>query len=365
MRLADRSASRASNNFNALRLLAAGLVVISHSYPLTGYVEPKFCRQLVGTIGVAIFFSISGYLVAKSWDGDPRPWHYIIKRALRLLPGLFVVILLLGLVVGPLLSDLSLFAYFKHLAVYRFIGQESVLYTFSGGSLPGVFTHNPYPGTIDGSLWTLPLEALAYVGAACLGAFGALRGRRRLSLVSLLVLTVLISPVVDNRAISIPGPLHPILPEALYFWALFNAGSVLYAYRERIVLRWGIFALLLVACVALGQTSWFYVGSLVFIPYGVLVLAYRTSPDLAILTAPGDVSYGVYIYAFPVQQVIARLWGRGLGPAGMLTLSLVPVYLLALVSWRTIESPALKLKQRFTARAVHPNSFPPPPISGG
>jgi peptidoglycan/LPS O-acetylase OafA/YrhL len=80
--------------------------------------------------------------------------------------------------------------------------------------------------------------------------------------------------------------------------------------------------------------------------YGTLVLAFRTPAGLRRVAAPGDVSYGVYVYAFPVQQSLWALWGSGLSPGVMFAIAAPITYLLALLSWRLIERPALRLKRR-------------------
>jgi peptidoglycan/LPS O-acetylase OafA/YrhL len=84
--------------------------------------------------------------------------------------------------------------------------------------------------------------------------------------------------------------------------------------------------------------------ALIALPYLVLVLAYRTPSRLGAITRPGDLSYGIYVYAFPAQQLAAYAWGPGLTPGVMLALVALPVYLIALASWRLVEAPALRLK---------------------
>lgn len=102
-----------SNNLNALRLIAAGLVLYGHSFVFLGLHEPYFLSWLhLGTLGVYIFFTISGFLVSQSWDRDPHLLRFFIRRALRIFPGLFVCLLLSILVLGPLVSTLPTKDYF-------------------------------------------------------------------------------------------------------------------------------------------------------------------------------------------------------------------------------------------------------------
>jgi peptidoglycan/LPS O-acetylase OafA/YrhL len=126
---------------------------------------------------------------------------------------------------------------------------------------------------------------------------------------------------------------------------LFLAGSLLFAARERIRLSWWVAGALGVLWVVSWKSEWVVVAASLFIPYAILVIAYRAPIRLNALVRPGDVSYGVYVYAFPVQQTIALAW-KGVAPLAMLAIAAPITYLLGLTSWRLVESPALALKGR-------------------
>jgi peptidoglycan/LPS O-acetylase OafA/YrhL len=114
-------------------------------------------------------------------------------------------------------------------------------------------------------------------------------------------------------------------------------------------------ALLIVLWALSWDGAWVSATGAVAIGFAVLVLAFRTPRALRRIVAPGDVSYGIYVYAFPVQQSVAHMWGSGLGPLTMLAIAFPITYALAFASWRLIERPALALKRRFG------RSDPPPP----
>lgn len=354
MRIADRVGSR-RNNFNALRLIAALMVLVSHCFALTGRREPlaSLSGQTLGDLGVSIFFAISGFLIAKSWVDAPALPRFILKRALRLIPGLFVAVLITALVLGPLVTTLSPSSYLSQIGVYRYIVENSVLDTVNG-RLPGVFAHDVYPGAVNGSLWTLPVEAVAYAGAAVLGLLGALRGRAALVLGTFALLLLLSTPVLDVSSVGGAGTVGSNLGLVLYLGGLFDAGVLLYVLRERIVLRWDVAAGLTIIWVASFGSSWVQTTAMLAIPYLVLILAYRTPLWLSAITRPGDLSYGIYIYSFPAQQLAVELWGPGLQPAVMFGLVVAPVYLMAFLSWRFVESPALRFKRRVTASESRP-----------
>lgn len=349
MRIADGLASR-RNNFDALRLAGALMVLISHSFALTGRPEPlgSLSGQTLGELGVSLFFSISGFLIAKSWLDDPALVPFIVKRALRLLPALIIAVLLTALVVGPIESTLGPSVFLTRVGVYRYIVENSVLYTVNG-RLPGVFVHNVYPGAVNGSLWTLPVEAAAYAGVAVLGLLGMLRKRVTPAALSFVVLFALSTPLLKVGSVAGQGSIGGNLSLVIYLGGVFNAGILLYLMRESIDLRWDLAAGLAIIWIVTFNTAWVQTTAMVAIPYIVLVLAYRTPRQLAAITRFGDLSYGIYIYAFPVQQIASNAWGPGMRPGVMLLVVVVPVFCLAFLSWHLIESPALRLKRRLVA----------------
>ena len=346
--LAVRTEDR-RNAFDVLRLVAASLVLLSHCYPLTGRDEPiaDLTGSTMGEIGVVMFFAMSGFLISKSWTDQPRTFPFAVKRGLRLLPGLIVAVVLTAFVMGPLVTSLSPGAYLTSLEPYVYVLRNSVLVTFSG-TLPGVFTDNVYPNAVNGSLWTLPVEALAYVGAAMIGFVTAFR--RPALIAGLLALAlILISPPVDvgNRLSSGSGVATANLNIVLAVYAAFAAGMLIWALRERFVLRWPILIALTALWVATWASGWQVITLVLLVSYAVIFAAFRLPEGARALTRRvGDLSYGIYIYAFPAQQLAEHAWGPGLTPGGMLVLAAPPVAVLAFCSWRLIEAPALALKRK-------------------
>jgi peptidoglycan/LPS O-acetylase OafA/YrhL len=167
-----------SNNFGLIRLVAASLVVFGHSFDLVRRPEPlaPTLELTWGTIGVLIFFSMSGFLVARSWATGPRLVEFATKRALRLLPALFVSSLVCAVVLGPLVTTEPLRSYLDDPATKTYVLDNSLLQTVY--ALPNVFGNLPFPGTVNGSLWTLPIEAKAYAFVAVVGLLGLLRRQR-------------------------------------------------------------------------------------------------------------------------------------------------------------------------------------------
>ena len=364
-RVAD--ADRGNNNFDLLRLGGAILVLFAHSFDLVGAPEPFPSlgpNMNWGFVGVLIFFSISGFLVSRSWARSPRLIPFAVKRALRLMPALIVALLLTALVLGPLVTALSAHAYLGNPETKAYILDNATMQ--SNYYLPGVFLHNAYPNAVNGSLWTLPLEVKAYVFVALIGMLGLLR-RFKLALVGIAGLIVL--SCIDGFRSLVPATNHFVaglvnvqLPAQLVqqaqagtynvfteVFAAFAVGAALYALRKWVILRWEL-ALAAVAAwlgtIALGATAT-EVGAVVLAPYVVLCLAYGTHAYVRLPSRIGDYSYGAYVYGFPVQQTISFLM-YPIGGWLMFALATPLTMLLAIASWHVVERPALNIKHRLT-----------------
>lgn len=343
VRLVDVAGSRL-NNFDSLRLIAAMMVVVDHSFPIQG--QPHFLADTLGTTlgGLAVwsFFAMSGFLITKSWIEDPNAVRFVWKRALRLMPAFIVAVLFCALVVGAIATDLSFGDYLHAPATWSFVKHNVVMWPITY-SLPGVFQHNPYPGAVNGSLWSLPIEVLAYGVVLALGITGLLR--RRGAVVALLAGALYVNwHLISNGWLG--GGVWMGMP-VVQLWDLlsvFLIGSLYYLFRERIVLSWKIALALIALYVVSIHTSYVGIVFYLLVPYLLMTIAYMPLPRLKALARPGDVSYGVYIYAFPVQQLFAN-WYPSASPWTSTLVAAPVTYVLAYASWRVIEKPALGLKR--------------------
>ena len=252
----DAASHERKNNFDVLRLAAATLVLISHSFVVVGANEPFVGHWPLGTLGVEIFFAISGFLVAKSWFAQPRLGAFAVKRGLRIVPALAVIVLALALVLGPALTEGSLGTYFHSSQTYTY-PVDNVAATVSGGTvrhvaldLPGVFTSNP-DHSVDKSLWTLPIEVRAYIALALVGALGLLSGGLPLLAIGFFALSVMpdsitTTPVIGSGLDFLRGGGG----EASHLIAMFFFSALLYRYRTRVALRADLAAVAFVALVA-------------------------------------------------------------------------------------------------------------------
>lgn len=327
-----------SNNFDAIRLAAALLVLCSHQLFFLGRTQPTLAGHTLGEIAVMAFFVISGYLVAESWYRDPHIVRFALRRCLRLWPALAVATVVIALL-AAFVTTLSVRDYFGG-ATAHFIThnlQLRVVY-----QLPGVFVtgENKAISAVNGSWWTIPVEMKCYLWLALLGLIG-LR-RRWLSVLALGVVGILFVQ-------SLPG--HPKADAAhnlrFLYIAFFMTGvcarqfnSELLRFRTLWVCA-GL-ALLLGAVV----TSSPDLAALTVIAPFVLITGSLSTPGLRSAARFGDLSYGIYIYAYFVQQLSVRYWPSAPSLAGSLAFSIFVTAGLAWCSWHLVEAPALRLKRR-------------------
>lgn len=358
---AGRPAAR-GNNLDLVRFVAAALVLVSHSYTLTGYGgEPAlFAYGTLGGLAVVVFFLISGFLVTASWQRNPHLLAFARNRALRIMPALVVVVLLCVLVLGPWLTTLPLGEYLVHPQTRQYLA--NVTFTRLHYALPGVFADNPYANAVNGSLWTLPIEVAMYVGVALLALSGLLRRS------AVLVLAIVLGVAwfgggkdwIDGAAPHLPRvlPPSPVVQLGLWFWT----GSVLWLFRDHVRYRGWIALLLLIAARLVQGTL---PGALllhVALPYAVFWFAQADLGQLRRFGRHGDFSYGMYLYAFPVQQTIAHFGGARWPFPVYIAVCLATTLVCAVASWHWIEAPALRLKHRGEARPAARTTGEPPRV---
>jgi peptidoglycan/LPS O-acetylase OafA/YrhL len=344
---------KSSNNFDFLRLTAAFFVIISHSFYLTGYtLEPlKLINNSMGfgNLAVAMFFIISGYLITKSWVRNPSALRYLWSRLLRIVPGLAGVVLLTIFILGPLVTALPLKQYFLDPGTWLYLKNIGI-YGINF-YLPGVFLHNPYPAAVNGSLWTLPMEFTMYLTVLALGLLGLINKRRFVLFITLA--SVAIYAYAKYPSLGAYAPLYSWLTAlgfiqcfsmlAAYFPIFFLMGMTFFLYRDSIRLDWKPFLLFSALWLLSLWSQYTDIASFFCLPYMVLFLAFHPTRHLKNAGRYGDFSYGLYIYAFPVQQSLAYAF-PGIAPAAMLLMTVPATLLLAIASWKLIESRALALK---------------------
>lgn len=324
------------NNFDFLRLAAATMVLVSHQHALMGMAEPGLTGLYsLGEFGVCVFFVISGFLVTQSWLRDPHVLRFLAKRLLRIWPGLFAVTCVAALVVGPIVSDLDVRRYFSSPELREYF--SSLELTHIDFALPGVFAHNPFPTTVNGSLWTIALEVHWYLLLAIAGLVGALRWRW-MALCGIVAFAVYHFGVYHAET-------NPVRIHSREYGLFFLAGALLQLFRDGWV---GRRALLVAGSLAIGAvlfaTGWHVLAVLVSLPCLVIVTGETSTPFLRRFGRLGDLSYGVYVYAFMAQQTLVWKLGASGSFALDLLATIVVTFICAWLSWHLVEKRALSFK---------------------
>jgi peptidoglycan/LPS O-acetylase OafA/YrhL len=331
------------NNFNLLRMAAATAVLVSHAWPLSlgaSAVEPLYAATgyKLGTTAVTIFFTISGFFITKSFETRVSISDFAIARIARIYPALFVVLLLSVAVLGPVFTDLKLHDYVADRHTWTYLPKNLLLAKMQW-QLPGVFLANPYPGAVNGSLWTLFKEVLCYLLVVLAGVTRLSRPR---------FFPVLLAVVVGASLLVPQSEGGDLLHAAATLTLPFAMGAAAYIYRRFVPVSGPLALALIAVAVILRSTILYPSAHAIALSYAALWLGFVRIPGLHIYNRLGDLSYGMYIYAFPIQQILIKV-NEGLSPIGLILCSLPITVLLAYVSWTLIEAPSLAHRHRLAA----------------
>ena len=308
-------------------------MLIGHAWPLTGQSNPPAVAGIhIYDLAVYVFFSLSGFLITTSWHREPVARFYLAKRALRIFPALVVLVVLTVFVVGALATTVGAAAYFGSAETWRYLANVSLVVTYD---LPGLFGGNPLH-VVNGALWSLGPEFLCYLAVLGLGLL-LRRGR------------VLAAVVLAGVFIGVAFvPIQP-LGEIVSAMAFFGVGAVIAAVaRGRrlpllpvvvLIPLWLLAAWLLPIDSQLGRMKLAWL----FLPYIVIALGQASTPVVRRLSRFGDISYGMYLWGFLVQQLVVQLAGVLPVPLDIAVVVLATAAI-AFASWHLVERRALALK---------------------
>ena len=206
--------------------------------------------------------------------------------------------------------------------------------------MPGVFANNPYQYAINGSLWTLKYELICYIIIALFGFLGLLKKR---FLISSILLSVILTSLMSIYNLHESGILYTLY-YLCHFYIFFGGGSCYYIFRKHIILDYRLFFIFSILILIVSTTPLFYLAIAVFGSYLIFYLSFIVIPSLNNFARYGDFSYGMYIYAFPVQQTISFLFASNRHWLFNISLATPIILLCAACSWHLIEKKALSLK---------------------
>ena len=346
------------NSLSLLRLVFAAMVLLDHAFPLGGFhgdTDPMWGwtrgQESFGGLAVAGFFVVSGFLVTRSYDGSPNPFSYIWKRFLRIFPGFWVCLLVTVALFGTIAF------WFEHGSLHAYLHgypdppasylKSNALLSMNQwnidnllGSTP--YAHSGFPQAFNGSLWTLIYEFKCYLGVMVLGMIGVFhRWRASVIVLSLGLWALQLKQYHD------PGFLKGWFllgdPNMVLLAFIFSVGMLFYLYRDKVIVSTTLAAIALVVLVVGMRTQLYYGVGLVAWAYLCMWAAVRL--PFHHVDRYGDFSYGLYIYAFPVEQIFALYGVNRWGLAPYVLLSLGAALVLAVGSWYGVERPFLRLKR--------------------
>lgn len=340
-RNADTTASNRHNNFNLLRLIAAFFVVVSHSFGilLRGYEQPGIHLQhqfiILSDMGLFIFFSISGYLVTHSLLNSSSYTMYLWKRFLRIVPALLVVNLTC-IVMGLLLTNLSPTQFLLNSFTWKYLLLNSTL-LHNQFLLPGVFD-SLQDKSINASIWTITVEVRLYLLLLLAGIFSILK--RKYLLLFLFILLQIIRLIFSFYPIDTKGVYVDVY---FVYGSIFFAGVLFAIFQNS--LQISPIIMLLFLGIALCVPHVVLQSILLVLPIAYFVIKVGKSSAFLQLKDK-DFSYGLYLYAFPIQQIFLLLLGYSVNVWVHIILSTTSALILAILSWFYIEKPALQYKQK-------------------
>lgn len=332
-----------TSGFDYLRVFLSVAVLCWHSYLITHGLQQTFVfaadtLHYASRLILPMFFALSGFLVAGSLLRNSLQ-QFLWLRVVRLVPALAVEVVLSALILGPIVTIFTLDKYFHDPLFFTYFWNTIGHIQFF---LPGVFLDHPFARVVNTSLWTVPYELLCYI-ALTLASLVTLFKRPRIFAV-IFVIAVVVKTVLNLKYGS--GVSYPPNLGGRQLVVCFLAGVLLYINRDIIPYSSG---LALLAAI----TGYIFVRNYDLVFLSVLPLAYVTvwlgllNPGKLPIVFTGDYSYGVYLYAAPIQQAVFHFTAVGKSYAGNVVLTLISVCFFAAFSWHAIERPALKLKNLF------------------
>ncbi len=346
---------RDQNNFDLMRLAASWSVLFSHCYALAGVPlgEPYLGALGVDTLGgagVSVFFVLSGYLITDAWLRRKSALQFVFNRLRRIYPALVVCVILTVAVVGPAFTQLDAASYFRHRDT------ASYLWTMTGWDirflLPGVFEMNPLKAAVNGSLWSIKYELMCYLWVFGLG-FLPIDARWK-SLGVTLVLLGYLSLRPSFNMWEFGAPFHGLDVHTTKVCFLFAFGATVRCWRDWMPIKtWFVFP----AAVAFAAAVWLKPHTAIYAPLYLVAFAVLTLwLGVAVKWLPrlprrmGDWSYGLYLYAFPVQQAAAYLGVHSTyGFTAYVLATTALALVLAAASWYVVERPFLGRERKHRA----------------
>jgi peptidoglycan/LPS O-acetylase OafA/YrhL len=323
--------------FLSLSVISWHTVVTSYGDEAQGTILGGLWTTPVSFI-VPMFFALSGFLVAGSFERCKTLVRFLGLRALRIVPALAVEVCLSALLLGPCFTTLPLIEYYTNSQFYTyFFNVMGDIHYF----LPGVFDNNPHH-KVNSQLWTVPLELFCYVALTFLATLSTYKRKGGIIFILAILYIIQVGKVIV--------PYDPLLGHAsnLAIVMYFIAGLGLYRYRNDVILSYKLFMLSLICALVLMNIPDGNRFTPIFIGYITVYLG-TLNPARNKVLLSGDYSYGLYLYGFPIQQALVAL-GIALNDWLVNILLSIPCAgAVAALSWWLVERPVLDLRTKLDA----------------
>jgi peptidoglycan/LPS O-acetylase OafA/YrhL len=345
---------RQNNNFDFIRFLAALIVILAHSnYLLNPNAKDLLIKYFnigirLPELGVAIFFVISGYLISKSVLSSSSVVNYIWKRSLRIFPGLFVALLFSVFVLGPILTDSKISDYFTSKNTFKYLFNITLYKTY--GRLENVFSTFECK-TFNGSLWTLAYEFSFYMLSILLIPLAKLKVMTKYVILLLLIFCLILRMYIGDNIVwydySSPMLLGLKISSFFTFGIYFLSGALFYFFENEI--KNNSTLVIIVLSITISLLLLLQMKAIIahlLVPLSVFSISFMKG-RLNSFGQMGDFSYGMYIYAYPIQQTIIYFLGNEMNILTHFLLSFIMTMPFAIFSWNFIEKRALSFKNLF------------------
>ena len=251
---------------------------------------------------------------------------YYKKRVIRLFPSLAAVVVLSVFILGPLITNLNMQSYFFSIDTYKYLLNAILIPVHD---LPGVFTNNVYGQTINGALWTLPVEFVCYVICFTMYQLKLTEyGKFKYTLILFVPAYILLFYVFRNNS---------LVASVLRIMGMFYAGMLFYVYRDKIKMNFG-YACIAFTVFVLSLLFRFTEGTvLLTLSYVFAYLGFGVKKKYHFLDGKPDISYQIYLCAFPLQQLVC-MWNGGKMTCGLNFIESLPlVVIIAVLLYEGID----------------------------
>ena len=298
-------------NISFIKWILAILVIFSHSFPISKGINShdilyNFSNGQLdfGKLSVCIFLFFSGFFITKSLSKNSNIIDFFKKRVVKILPPLFIVLLITVLIIGPLTTTLSIKQYFIDLSWLKYLLKNMLLITTH--TINGVLESNAYYQSINGSLWTLPVEFLCYI--FCFIAYKLTicnKNKLKYTFPIFIIVYILFNYKFNNIYL-----INTLLPLVSFFYI----GMLSFTYKDNIKLNKCLVIISIILLLVSLKLNFYSYISIIIIPYIVLYLSFASKQIKLFKNKIFTLSYEVYLVGFLVQQVVCYVFGGIMNP---------------------------------------------------